>query len=123
MLPIKRYLKEPSLIIQGLLMKFNFLFPDKFYLKLMYHSKMGFPLNLKNPQRFSEKLQWLKLYDHNPLYTTMVDKYLAKQYIADKIGAEYVIPTLGKWDRFMLFFKIDFDWRRLWNTRNSEKCA
>lgn len=106
MLPIKRYLKEPSLIIQGLLMKFNFLFPDKFYLKLMYRSKMGFPLNLKNPQRFSEKLQWLKLYDRKPQYTKMVDKIAVKPYVANIIGEEYIIPTLGVWEHFD---DIDFD--------------
>ena len=52
-------------------------------------------LNLKTPQTFNEKLQRLKIYDRKPIYTTMVDKYEVKNYVADKIGDEYIIPTLG----------------------------
>lgn len=61
---------------------------------------MGYKLNLYNPQTFSEKLQWLKLYDHNPLYTTLVDKNAVKEYVAGIIGEEYIIPTLGVWEHF-----------------------
>lgn len=80
--------------------------PDKTYIKLEYYRHMGKRLNLKNPQTFNEKLQWLKLYDRNPEYTKMVDKYEAKKYIADIIGEEYVIKTLGVWNKFE---DIDFD--------------
>ena len=79
---------------------------DAFYLKLLYKAKMGKKLNLDNPQTFNEKLQWLKLYDRNPEYTKMVDKYEAKKYVASIIGEEYIIPTLGVWD---CFDDIDFD--------------
>ena len=54
-------------------------------------------LNLKKPQTFNEKLQWLKLYDRNPSYTKMVDKYEVKKYVANVIGESYIIPTLGVW--------------------------
>lgn len=67
---------------------------------------MGQELNLDNPQTFSEKLQWLKLYNRKPEYTQMVDKYEAKKYVANIIGEEYIIPTLGVWDKFE---DIDFD--------------
>lgn len=67
---------------------------------------MGYSLNLKNPKTFNEKLQWLKINNRNPEYTTMVDKYAVKKYIAEKIGPEYIIPTLGVWDSFN---EIDFD--------------
>ena len=59
---------------------------------------MGTPLHLDAPQTFNEKLQWLKLYDRKPEYTMMVDKYRVREYIAQKIGAEYLIPLLGVWD-------------------------
>lgn len=72
--------------------------PDAMYLKILYRLFVGKQLNLNNPQTYNEKLQWLKLYDHNPVYTTMVDKYAVKKYVADKIGEDYVIPTLGVWD-------------------------
>ena len=72
----------------------------------MFWFKLGYPLNLKNPQTFSEKLQWLKLNDKNPLYTTLVDKYAVKKYVANIIGDSYIIPTLGVWDSFE---EIDFN--------------
>lgn len=59
---------------------------------------MGFGLNLKNPQKFTEKIQWLKLNDRNPLYTTLVDKYAVKDYVKKVLGEEYIIPTLALWD-------------------------
>jgi len=71
---------------------------DRTYLKLVYKSKFGKTLNLQNPQTFNEKLQWLKLHDRNPKYTAMVDKYLVRDFIKEKIGEEYLIPLLGVWD-------------------------
>lgn len=71
---------------------------DEQYLKLKYKNVFGKELDLENPKTFNEKLQWLKLYDRKPEYTVMVDKYLAKQYVASKIGEEYVVPLLGVWD-------------------------
>ncbi len=79
-------------------------------LKHVFKERMGYELNLETPQTFNEKLQWLKLYNHDPLYTTMVDKYAVKQYVAEKIGKEYVIPTLGVWNRF-----DDIDFNKLPN--------
>ncbi len=73
--------------------------PDKWYVELEYRCLLGKRLDLKNPKTFNEKLQWLKIYDRKPEYTIMVDKYAVKQYVADRIGEKYVIPTLGVWDR------------------------
>jgi len=84
--------------------------PDKLYLKYKFYKKMKKQLNLDNPQTFNEKLQWLKLYDRNPEYTKMVDKYEVKKYVAEKIGEEYIIPTLGVWNKFE-----DIDFERLPN--------
>lgn len=80
--------------------------PDSVYLKLIYRARLGRRLDLKSPKSFNEKLQWLKLYDRKPDYTTMVDKVEAKKYTASIIGEDYIIPTLGVWDRFD---DIDFD--------------
>lgn len=82
------------------------LLPDKIYLKLKYRFKLGKKLNLSNPKTFNEKLQWLKLYDRKDIYTTMVDKYEAKKYVASIIGDEYIIPTIGIYNSFD---EIDFD--------------
>jgi hypothetical protein len=85
---------------------FAILIPDKFYVKAYFRLVMGKKLNLKNPQTYSEKLQWLKLYDRKSVYTQMVDKFDAKEYVANIIGDEYIIPTIGVWDKFD---DIDFD--------------
>ena len=83
----------------------NFL-PDKTYIKLLYRAKMGKKINLDDPQTFNEKMQWLKLYDRRDIYTTMVDKYEAKKYVANIIGEEHIIPTIAVYDKFD---DIDFD--------------
>lgn len=80
--------------------------PDEPYLRWMFWARMGTRLNLEDPQTFNEKLQWLKLYDRKPEYTVMVDKYLVRDYIAQTIGEEYLIPLLGVWDDPE---EIDFD--------------
>lgn len=79
---------------------------DERYLKLQYLLRMGKRLNVENPRSFSEKLQWLKLHDRRSVYTRMVDKYEAKQWVSERIGSAYVVPNLGVWDSFD---EIDFD--------------
>lgn len=86
------------------------LLSDKTFLKLQYHCLFGKKLDLKNPKTYNEKLQWMKLYDRRPKYTMMVDKYAVKKYVADIIGNEYIIPTLGVWDR-----PEDIEWDKLPN--------
>lgn len=80
--------------------------PAEEFLKRRYRYSHRKVLDLEKPTTYTEKLQWLKLYDHRPEYTRMVDKYAVKDYVADKIGAEYVIPLLGVWDKVE---DIDFD--------------
>lgn len=80
--------------------------PDKTYIQLNYFAHFRKFCNLDNPQTYNEKLNWLKLHDRNPLYTTLVDKYLVKDYVKNIIGEEYIIPTLGVWENFD---DIDFD--------------
>ena len=79
---------------------------DEKYIKLKFYASLGRKLNLDNPKTFNEKLQWLKLYDRKPEYTMMVDKYLVREYIKEKMGEEYLIPNIGVWDTPD---EIDFD--------------
>ena len=72
---------------------------DERYIKKQYSAIIGKPLDLDNPKSFSEKLQWLKLYDHNPQYTIMADKYRVREYVSNIIGSDYLIPILGVWNR------------------------
>ncbi len=78
---------------------FTRIIPDRYFLEWVFPIYTGYKLNLDNPKTYNEKLQWLKLYDRNPEYTTMVDKYEAKKYVASIIGEEYIIPTLAVYDR------------------------
>ena len=71
---------------------------DGYFLREKYNRVFNKELHIDLPVTFNEKLQWLKLYDRKPEYTIMVDKYLAKDYVAKQIGEEYIIPTLGVWD-------------------------
>ena len=104
---IQKVLKHPDRAILYLLdTQLGRVLPDKTYLKLKYRFAMKTKLNLKDPKTFNEKIQWLKLYERKPEYTTMVDKYAVKKYVSDIIGEEYIIPNLGVWDSFD---EIDFD--------------
>ena len=82
------------------------LIPDRTYLKLCYWIKMGKKLNINDPKTFNEKIQWLKLYDRNPIYPEYVDKYAVRKHVGKIIGERVLIPLLGVWDEFD---EIDFD--------------
>lgn len=69
--------------------------PDSWYIQLYYFAAFRKFCNLKRPRTYNEKLNWLKLHDRNPFYTKLVDKYEVKRYVAEKIGKEYIIPTLS----------------------------
>lgn len=129
---IRNYIKNPwsiaiSLSRRGLLDGL----PDKTYLSLIYRARFGKKLDWENPVTFSEKLQKLKLVDRKPVYTKMADKFAAKDYVAERIGSEYVVPVLGgPWcsaeeidfdalpDRFVL--KTNHDCGGVWVCRNKK---
>ena len=104
---IKDFINNPGLLFVTLGHRgwWNWI-DDETYLRIIFRIRMGKKLHLDNPQTYSEKLQWIKLYDRRPEYTAMVDKCEAKKIAAEKIGDDYIIPTLGVWDRFD---DIDFD--------------
>ena len=79
---------------------------ERKYLKKLFKYRMKEELDLDNPISFNQKIQWLKLYDRNPKYTQLVDKYEVKNYIDDVLGQGYTFPTLSVWDRFE---DIDFE--------------
>ena len=98
---IDKIFKEPHLILSYLIRKKIFMWlPDKYYLKILYYGRMRKKLNLNNPKTFNEKLQWLKLYDRNPQYTELSDKFEVRKFISANIGDEYLIPLLGVWKNF-----------------------
>lgn len=80
--------------------------PDQIYLKASYRARLYKRMNFEKPESFNEKLQWLKLFDRNPLYTKLADKYEVRDYIGEKIGRQYLIPLIGVYDTFD---DIDFE--------------
>ena len=84
--------------------------PDETYLKWIYYLETGNKLGLDNPKRYNEKLIWLKLYYRDPLWTEMVDKYAVKELVSERVGAQYVVPCLGVWNR-----GEDIEWDQLPN--------
>lgn len=80
--------------------------PDKIYLNNKFKEVFGRDINWESPKTYNEKLQWIKIYDRNPLYTQLVDKYEVRKYIEEIIGNKYLIPCLGVWEKFS---DIDFE--------------
>ena len=99
---------KPRHFVGALCIRLGFLFPDAVYLKLIHRLELRKKLDLKNPKTYNDKLQWLKLYCHRPEFTMMADKVAVKPFVAERIGAEYVAPLLGVWDRVE-----DIEWDRL----------
>lgn len=98
---------NPRLLITYLVIHNSYLFPDdKRYLLLLHKLFTKRKMDLEHPQTYSEKLNWLKLHDRNPEYTIMVDKVKAKEWVSQRIGSQYIIPTIGVWENPEL---IDFD--------------
>lgn len=75
-----------------------YLLPDKWSIAHDFNKnrRMGYKLNLDNPKTFNEKIQWLKLNDHNPLYPKLIDKIAVKEIVAKVFGSEFVIPMIGE---------------------------
>ena len=102
------YIKKYTQILIFLCMEtFGHNIPDRLYLKIKFRINMGYRLDLDRPQTYNEKLQWIKLYDRNPVYTIMADKIEVKDYVSELLGGdEHVIPTLGIYENAN---DIDFD--------------
>ncbi|WP_340202650.1 ATP-grasp fold amidoligase family protein [Ascidiimonas sp. W6] len=73
--------------------------PPEFYVKIYYEYYTGKKLNLKEPQEFNEKIQWLKVYYKPKILNTLVDKYAVKAYVEEKIGAQYLNETIAVYDK------------------------
>ena len=100
---ILKAIKNPYKLIYGFLLNnlsFSKKIEDETYLGIAYRSVFEKKINWKKPQSYNEKLQWLKINYRTSLLTKLVDKCEVKEYVASKIGWEYVIPTLGVWKRY-----------------------
>jgi len=90
-------MRNPQVLLIKLLETISPLIGDSIYLKLLFPLKVGYKLNLKNPQTYNEKIQWLKLYYRDPILPKLVDKYEYKEYVKKMVGEEYVVKNYGVW--------------------------
>ncbi len=97
---------EPKSLFIKTLHLLSPLMSDKLYSKLLFPLMTGYKLDLKNPQTYNQKLQWLNLNYRNPLLCKLADKYEVKNYVKEMIGEAYVVKTYGIWNSFN---EIDFD--------------
>ena len=96
---LKRYLHDPKFALGcDLIQKHPNWMSDKFFLEVQGRLNMGYKLNLEMPHTFCEKINWLKLYERNPLYTVLVDKYRVKLWLQEHFGSDYIIPTLAVYE-------------------------
>jgi hypothetical protein len=99
---IIKYFKNPFLLIKRQKMRKlrsnSSKYSDEIFLKKAFKILCGYKLNLDNPLTYNEKIQWLKLNDHKPIYHTLADKFLVRQYVKDKIGEHHLIPLIATWD-------------------------
>lgn len=104
---LNKAFQSPRLVVRVLLdTKLSRMLTDKGHVKLAYWAGTGKKLRLKNPVTFNEKLQWLKLNDRRELYRICADKLRVRDYVAEKLGEEYLIPLLGSWEQAD---RIDFE--------------
>lgn len=98
---IIKFIITPRLI-GGYLLRhyFSHNFSDNAFVKLEYLFEVGSRLDLQKPKTYNEKLQWQKLNNIHLEYSTLVDKYMVKEYVGEKIGMDHIIPTLGVWEEF-----------------------
>ena len=97
---IKTFLNNPRVLLLILAQKNVIRLNDENFIKLFWKTKFKTKLDLNNPIGYNEKIQWLKLNDRKEIYSTMVDKHLAKDYVKNIIGEEYIIPTYGVYENF-----------------------
>lgn len=104
-IPILRKIKRKIRLLNNRRMRK--ISPNKYENKIskIYKKRIGKNINWNNPTTYTEKMQWEKLYDNNPLKSELSDKYLVREWVKEKIGEKYLIDIYGVWDSFS---EIDF---------------
>lgn len=74
------------------------LISDELFNRVLFFLRTGKKANLKNPETFNENVLARKVYCDEYAFACYTDKFEVKKYIEEKIGKEYVVPTLGVWN-------------------------
>ncbi len=94
---IKRFIADPVLRIYYL-SRLGFYKDDRRYIEKKYRAFFGEYPDLDCPKTFNEKNNWRKLHDRKEIYTEMVDKYLVKNIIEERVGKDHMFKLLGVWN-------------------------
>ena len=68
--------------------------PDAWVVQRNYFHRFGVYPDLRNPRRLTEKITWLKLHGATPLHTRCADKIAVRPWVAERIGAEYLVRAI-----------------------------
>ena len=68
---------------------------DKEHVKRQYMLLFGKEINLENPETFNEKLQWLKIYQRDPVMSIMSDKYRVREFLKERGCGQYLNELYG----------------------------
>lgn len=103
---LMKAIRNPKRTLQWLFIKVCKLWPNKFYLSVIYRWRTGSEMNWQNPTTYNEKCNWMKLYHRNPMYAKLADKIEAKKYVESVLGPGYTFPLIAVYDKVE---DIDFD--------------
>jgi len=73
---------------------------DMLAIQEVYQQRFGRMIDFRHPTKFTEKIQIYKLLYRNPIMTGFSDKVRAKELATAVIGGQYIVPTLGVYERF-----------------------
>jgi len=68
-------------------------------IRRQFRQHLGYEGNFENPGTYAEKMQFRKLYGNHEFYASVADKVAVREYVRERIGAEYLKPVLGVYDR------------------------
>lgn len=72
--------------------------PDNLMIKIQYKLQTGRKLNLKNPKRFNEKINWYKINYRDKKMIDCSDKYLVREFVKKKGLEDILVPLYGVYE-------------------------
>ncbi len=68
-------------------------------IRRQFRRSLGYAGDFENPCTYQEKIQFRKLYGNHAFYARVADKYRVREYVAGRVGGQYLIPLLGVYEQ------------------------
>src|SRR5690625_3326347 len=81
---------------------------DRKYAAVRYRLELGEWPNIEKPQKFTEKIQYIKLYERTKIRQTAADRTRMRHFVTQKVGSEHLIPLIDTFDTLTIP-----DWKSL----------